>query len=66
LTNGSSSPVFEGKYQNDQAWQSFDIKDYSLVKRVKGTTTAKSFFNYPLDKLSFSDNNGTEITTVTL
>ena len=56
--------MFEGKYENDEEWESFDIEDYSLVKRVKGTT--KSDDNYPLDKLSFGSKDGIEIATVDL
>ena len=64
LTNGISSPVFKGRYENDQDMQEFDIQDYSLVKRVNGTT--KSDDNYPLDKLSFGNKDGSEITNVDL
>ena len=37
LTNGTSSSVFIAKGYNDQGMKSIDIKDYSLIKRVKGS-----------------------------
>ena len=37
LSNGISSPVFKADGANDQNMQSFNIPDYSLVKRVNGT-----------------------------
>ena len=37
LSNGILSPVFAAKVQNDQNLVSIGIKDYAIVKRVKGT-----------------------------
>ena len=37
LSNGISSPVFTAPGTNDQDMQSFNIPDFSLVKRVNGT-----------------------------
>ncbi len=37
LSNGTSSPVFIAKTCNGENLQSFDIKDYSDIKRGKGS-----------------------------
>ena len=37
LSNGISSPILKGGYKNIQEMQSFNVPDFSLVKRVNGT-----------------------------
>jgi hypothetical protein len=37
LSNGISSPVFSADNTNFQYMESFDVPDYSLVKRFNGT-----------------------------
>ena len=37
LSNGTSSPVFTAKGQDETNLQSFPIADYSAVKRIKGS-----------------------------
>ncbi len=37
LSNGMSSPVFNSRNTKGQEMQSFNVPDYSLVKRVHGT-----------------------------
>ena len=59
LSNGTSSPVFTAQGENDQNMQSFNIHDYSLVKRVNGSKDGTT-----VHKLSFIKKDGTEITKV--
>ena len=56
LSNGISSPVFTAPNTNDQDMKSVNIQDYSLVKRVNGTTQGSN-----LCYLIFSKRDGTEI-----
>ncbi len=62
MSNGFSSPFFTANGINDQGLQSFDIKDYSTVKRVKGSKLSGSVIH----KISFSKQDGTEISQVEL
>lgn len=59
LSNGSSSPVFTAKYENDKDMQTFDVQDYAMVKRVNGSDSGSA-----IHKLSFTQQDGTEITKV--
>ena len=59
LSNGVSSPVFSTTDTNDSEMRSFNIPNYSLVKRVNGTEKG----NW-LRCLSFNKKDGTEITKV--
>ena len=61
LSNGMSSPVFNCTKTNDQDMQSFNIPDYSLVKRVNGTKVYGSDW---LCCLIFSKRDGTQIAKV--
>ena len=63
LSNGISSPVFAAKDTNDKNLVSLEIKDYAIVKRVKGT---KQQTSNTLHKLSFGKRDGTEIAKVEL
>ena len=56
LSNGTSSPVFTTKGENDQNMQSFNIADFAMVKRVNGSKG-----NSAIHKLSFKKKDGTEI-----
>ena len=60
LSNGVSSPVFAADGVNTQGLQSFEIPDYSMVKRVKGTQLGW------VHSLSFSKKDGTKILKVEL
>jgi hypothetical protein len=55
--------VFAAKGDDGQGLHSFDIKDFSTVKRVKGTLLQGSKV---IQKLSFSKKDGTNITEVSL
>ncbi len=59
LSNGLSSAVFTAPGTNDQDMLSFNIPDYSQVKRVKGTKQG-----YYLCGLIFSKKDGTQIEKV--
>ena len=59
LSNGVSSPVFSTTDTNDSEMRSFNIPNYSLVKRVNGTEKG----NW-LRCLSFNKKDGTELTKV--
>ncbi len=59
LSNGESSAVFTAPGTNDQDMLSFNIPDYSQVKRVNGT---KQGWN--LVGLIFSKRDGTQIDKV--
>ena len=63
LSNGILSPLFAAKGTNDQNLVSIEIKDYAIVKRVKGS---KQQTPNDLHKLSFGKKDGTEITKVEL
>ena len=58
LSNGMSSPVFKANNVNDQNMQSFNIPDYSLVKRINGTKSCT------ICCLIFSKKDGTQIAKV--
>ena len=59
LSNGTSSPVFTAKNENDQNMQSFNIHDYAIVKRINGSKGTSA-----IHKLSFKKKDGTEITQI--
>ncbi len=55
--------MFAAKGDDGQGLHSFDIQDFSTVKRVKGTLLQGSKV---IRKLSFSKKDGTNITEVSL
>jgi hypothetical protein len=55
--------VFAAKGDDGQGLHSFDIQDFSTVKRVKGTLLRDDIV---IHKLSFSRKDGTNITEVSL
>ncbi len=59
LSNGVSSAVFTAPGTNDQGMLSFNIPDYSQVKRVNGT-----YPGYNLGGLIFRKSDGTQIDKV--
>ncbi len=61
LSNGMASPVFNCGPKNGQLVQSFNVPNYSLVKRINGT---KNHDDYWIFCLTFSKKNGTEIDKV--
>ena len=65
LSNGVSSPVFTYSGYKARKLKSFDIPDYSLVKRVNGTEQ-NYWKSRELAGLSFAKKDGTEITKVVM
>ena len=61
LSNGMTSPVFNAADTNVKDIQSFNIQNYSLVKKINGTKQAGS--NY-LRCLIFCKKNSTEIAKI--
>ena len=59
LSNGMASPVFNCGPKDGQAMQSFNVTDYSLVKRVNGTSNSHS-----IRCLMFSKKDGNQIDKV--
>ena len=69
FTNGTSSPVFKpvptANDNDTKNLKSFDIPNYSLVKRINGTEH-NYWRNEHLMGLSFAKKDGTSITKVEL
>ncbi len=61
LSNGVVSPLFKAHSDDGQALQSFNISDYSLVKRVNGSEQRG---NKSLSCLIFNKKDGTQISKV--